>query len=705
MGDYYFHSFQFQYIENLTAIKEINFSGNGASGWLQPNLYNFKNLTKLDVSFNRFGGWFPAYIDTLPRLQEINLRNNNFTGFLFSSLGQLTNLTFLDLSNNRFYGELPSTIGNLKSLQTLRLSNNSFSNAIPSSLGGIASLREVDLSGNAFSGTIPASLGSTRTWKKLWLNRNNLTGPIPYELSTITDLTEDINLDDNPSLVCSARLIAEPQPDCPAIIPNYLSLGGTSRIPADAAMKCCGWNRIECSGFEREACWTGDSIATRQTLRVTGIDWSSQNLRGSISPEISNLRELRSLILRDNHITGIMPNTIVQMTQLEQIDLGNNRLSGPLPDGIGNLKNLTRISVSNNLFSEAIPSSVGNLTSLLSLELANNQFTGRIPSTISGLSSLRNLELDDNMLTGEIPSGLGSLTSLLTLSISGNVLSGTIPSALGDLRNLTYLSLARNMLTGRIPLELGNLTKLEFFYLQENRLNGTIPSQLGQLVRLRHLFTSNNFLTGVVPPQIGNLTLLLALRLEANNLTGVPSSLSSLPRAKRVFLPNPMSLVPYDLVSSNPSFTLRATDWQNYLGVSGLRKRQFVSSVGELSAEQLYAMCPLNDVRNPEVPAGCIAGIYKYFCADVSTEASLARCHLAYDQVFTVSIFKPLGDVCFAWKKGPTSFECVSAIKEFRYTLPYMEVTSAHAGYLVSNILASRTFAPCYDTGSITCKW
>ena len=83
----------------------------------------------------------------------------------------------------------------------------------------------------------------------------------------------------------------------------------------------------------------------------------------------------------------------------------------------------------------------------------------------------------------------------------------------------------------------------------------------------------------------------------------------------------------------------------------------------------------------------------------------MAQCHRVYDQVFTVSIFKPIGDVCPAWKRGPRSLECYNAIQKFRYQLPYMLVTSDHAASLSSNIFGSQTFAPCVSTPRITCRW
>jgi hypothetical protein len=165
-----------------------------------------------------------------------------------------------------------------------------------------------------------------------------------------------------------------------------------------------------------------------------------------------------------------------------------------------------------------------------------------------------------------------------------------------------------------------------------------------------------------------------------------------------------MSTIPHNLVSFNPSFTLDSKDWGDYMNISNLQKRQQTSNRNQMTADQLYALCPLNNIQNPEVPTGCIAGLHTKFCADVSTPEKQANCHFVYDQVFTVSIFKPIGDVCPAWKRGPRSFECSRAINNFKFELPYIRVTSDHAANLVKNIFSSPLYAPCRST-FMTCHW
>jgi hypothetical protein len=139
---------------------------------------------------------------------------------------------------------------------------------------------------------------------------------------------------------------------------------------------------------------------------------------------------------------------------------------------------------------------------------------------------------------------------------------------------------------------------------------------------------------------------------------------------------------------------------------SSLEKRQQYSTSTDLTPDQLYSLCPLNDVTNPNVAAGCVAGIYQKYCANLPpTFAAYSRCQNTYDKVFDLSIFKPLGDVCPAWRDGPRSAACMRAVSTFSVNLGYIVVNSQMAGQLVSNIFGSRLYAPCIDFQGIVCRW
>jgi hypothetical protein len=128
----------------------------------------------------------------------------------------------------------------------------------------------------------------------------------------------------------------------------------------------------------------------------------------------------------------------------------------------------------------------------------------------------------------------------------------------------------------------------------------------------------------------------------------------------------------------------------------------------------LASKCPINNVQGADVAASCISALYNTYCNKPYDPNSLKNCHINYDTVFSNSFFKPLGDVCPAWKRGPKSNDCARAISTFSYNYlkvdpvtgqkSYLRLDSTHAQQLVTTIFASTTYAPCPDPAP-TCNW
>ncbi len=226
--------------------------------------------------------------------------------------------------------------------------------------------------------------------------------------------------------------------------------------------------------------WNGVDTANG---RVVEIDLNTNNLRGSIPPELAALTALIDLELYENQLTGSIPPELGNLTNLEDLELFENQLTG------------------------SIPPELGNLTNLEDLELYENQLTGSIPPELGNLMNLRDLDLAENQLTGSIPPELGNLMNLRDLELFENQLTGSIPPELGNLMNLRDLELFENQLTGSIPPELGNLTDLGTLLLQDNQF--TDLPDLAHLTGLSGSFdfrVENNFLDFEdIQPNLANL--------------------------------------------------------------------------------------------------------------------------------------------------------------------------------------------------------
>ena len=169
----------------------------------------------------------------------------------------------------------------------------------------------------------------------------------------------------------------------------------------------------------------------------------------------------------------------------------------------------------------------------------------------------------------------------------------------------------------------------------------------------------------------------------------------------RVLLPNPMSLIPYDILVKNPVSTMSSQNLTNFLAVSKLVKRQSSSTVATLKTDQLLKMCPLNYVANQDILAGCIAGIV-YFCQG---QPDLTECRNYYDTVFKNSIFAPIGANCPAWKSGPNSKNCKDATDKFQVKLEYTTVNKEFARFFARTLFTDSKYAPCINSANVTCNW
>ena len=259
--------------------------------------------------------------------------------------------------------------------------------------------------------------------------------------------------------------------------------------------------------------WHG--VSADETGRADSLGLVTNNLTGSIPPELGDLANLTVLDLGFNDLAGSIPPETGNLAALEVLDLRGNRLTGSIPPELGDLANLTVLDLVFNDLAGSIPPETGNLAALEVLDLRGNRLAGSIPPELGDLANLTVLDLGFNDLTGSIPRETGNLAALEVLDLRGNRLTGSIPPELGDLANLTVLDLGFNDLTGSIPSEIGDLAELEVLDLQGDDLTGSIPPELGDLANLTVLDLGFNdlTLTGSFPGWIADLADLTVLDL------------------------------------------------------------------------------------------------------------------------------------------------------------------------------------------------
>jgi RHS repeat-associated protein len=313
-----------------------------------------------------------------------------------------------------------------------------------------------------------------------------------------------------------------------------------------------GWETADPNVVQSVQGWYG--IVTDENGHVTNLRIYTNNLNGTIPPEIEgltylkeltlasenllsgpipieigNLQNLTELTLAQNQLTGTIPSQLSKLSKLTYINLITNKLEGNIPPSLGDLTELQTLYLSQNRLSGPIPVELGKLKKLTTLSLSNNQISGNIPPSFGELAELQTLYLVSNRLTGPIPTELSKLSKLVMLMLANNELDGTIPPVLGNLTSLTYLNINNNNINGTIPKELGDLSNLQRLDLSHNPLSGGIPVELGKLSKLVLLGLSFNQHSGVIPRELSNCTELTRLSLQGNKFSGkVPSELSSL---------------------------------------------------------------------------------------------------------------------------------------------------------------------------------
>ncbi|KAL7546889.1 hypothetical protein ACHAWF_010218 [Thalassiosira exigua] len=310
----------------------------------------------------------------------------------------------------------------------------------------------------------------------------------------------------------------------------------------------CEWFGVECE------------VGGSNVVSVTYLDLNSNNLGGSIPPEIGYLNSLEQIHLWGNNLVGSIPDTISKLVNLHTIYLDKNHLDGELGDTFNRLMNLKHLDVSNNQLRGHIPHGLGGLVKLRDLRLSENFLTSTFPRSLISLSNLETLLLDSNALSGPLPSLVGEMRSLVTFRIhendfrgklpsfadakileeahfDGNYFSGPVPN-FGSTR-LRELYLRRNALTGSIPDSIGYLATLEVFSASDNSLNSTIPLSFTNATALEILDLSRNKLTGEIPRGLSKLGQLHELRMDHNRLHGnFPSWLGSLQHLRIIHLNN-----------------------------------------------------------------------------------------------------------------------------------------------------------------------
>ncbi|KAL6606087.1 hypothetical protein ACP70R_041740 [Stipagrostis hirtigluma subsp. patula] len=415
----------FGYLENLRLldISYNNFSDDIAASFFGPNQ---SSPTSLFLSNNSFYGSLPDLSSS--SLQYLVLDNNNISGEIPTSVCGNSMLGMVDISNNRLTGSIPNCICNIFFLQILNLRGNHLSGSIPADLSNCSNLQFLDLSKNHLSGQIPSLPNLTY----LHLSENNFNGTFPLAMSFNPYLkTMDLRYNQLGGTIPSS--IAEAFPELRVLLLKgnlfegmisiqvcqlkYLRLLDLSNNMLSGHIPSC----LSSMGLYRDLDsfqfqYSGYSLTSEPDPDSIGsTDYSHSHYDNGFHGTLLEVdQEEFTTKSRQDYYKGSI------LSYMSGLDFSSNQLEGSIPQCIGSMQWLRALNFSNNSLSGSIPLSLYNLSNLESLDLSHNTLAGQIPAELTALHSLEVFSVAYNNLSGPTLGTKGQFITFDQKSYEGN---------------------------------------------------------------------------------------------------------------------------------------------------------------------------------------------------------------------------------------------------------------------------------------------
>ncbi len=533
-------------IGQLSEIDALFLDDNGLEGELPDELASLAKLTFFSAAGNRLTGPIPSWVGGFSNLERIALADNRLSGEIPVEFGDLSNLVLVRLYENELTGNIPAELGALAKLEWLDVSSNRLTGEIPVELARISELKELSVHSNLLDGEVPVELGMLTRLQKLRLHFNRLSGSIPTELVDLSSL-EEFEIRGNKLTGClpdglvgvkSNDLSNVDLPTCSEVVDQPVTISDRDVLVAlyDATDGPNWNNNRNWLSDEPIRFWHGVTADGRG--KVIELNLHENNLNGTIPPEIGQLTELRSLVLRANELSGELPSELGDLENLVLFSAYENALMGRIPSEFGNLSKLEVLTLYKNRLSGGVPKELGNLTNLLNLRLDFNQLSGSLPPELGNLRRLENFEILENNLSGEIPDEIGSLPRLRQLFLSRNAgISGCIPDsvveldsndlhdvnlpACGEVEREVLMSFFEETrgenwsnsdgwstdapISGWYGITTDEFGRVISIDLSGNNVSGEIPNAFGRLSKLGEVLLAGNAISGCIPLSVVDL--------------------------------------------------------------------------------------------------------------------------------------------------------------------------------------------------------
>ncbi|KAL4564112.1 hypothetical protein LXL04_028164 [Taraxacum kok-saghyz] len=372
----------------------LHLAGNSLTGYLPIEFGQLKTVTHMEIGYNSYQGNIPWQFGNMSELQYLDIAGANLSGPIPKDLGKLTKLNTLFLFKNHLSGSIPMEIGKILTLSSLDLSDNMLSGPIPDSFSELKSLKLLSLMYNDMNGSVPEGIAKLPELESLLIWDNFFSGTLPQELGKHSNLVSvDVSsngfTDSIPPDICSQGAFTKLM-----LFSNYFT-GTLSSIS-----NCSSLIRIRLE----DNLFSGDISLDFEVLsNVSYIDLSGNKFTGGIPSGISLASNLEFFSVSNNpELGGTIPEKTWSLPALKNFSASSCNISGSFP-GFQFCNSLSSIELNQNHLSGIMPDSLSFCENLETLNLAGNNFSGKIPAKLGTSIKLKSLNLSYNDLSGPIP--------------------------------------------------------------------------------------------------------------------------------------------------------------------------------------------------------------------------------------------------------------------------------------------------------------
>lgn len=422
-------------IYELTNLEELYMNYNKMEGPISSKIGQLSQLRELYMFRNKLSGELPIELGQLQELRTLGLGENSFSGELPPSLNNLSKIQVIALQHssmssqtgpggpmNLDKGEFVGLTGKLLSFENspklteLYLGYNDIGGEIPSNfLSSVGKNKDliVDLTMNHIEGTLPMEL-QRLNYMTIYLAGNKIDSLDETFCTINTWMGGDVETNGCDAILCpegtsnnygrhgTVGPICKPcsftftapfygsgkcKPDQKdynekeILMKLYDFTKGSSWLNSDNwnndNESICNWHGIHC---------VSDDISGG-TQVVKEISLASNNLDGTIPPQVFDLQYLEVLNLRDNKVDVQLSSLLVDVDPLKALYLDNTHISSL--EGIGKLTNLRTIHMQQNNFGgSTIPDELYKITKLRRLYISDSNIGGELSPKIGQLEKL-----------------------------------------------------------------------------------------------------------------------------------------------------------------------------------------------------------------------------------------------------------------------------------------------------------------------------